>query len=278
MTEKIRNSRAATAASAAKSEVRNPLTTYWQRSQRPLQALFFLLPLIICYEVASVLTAVPGEPRLPKIVAESLLGDFFLQFGVTGTYLPPIIVMVVLIAMHFTHRDHIVFEPKLYGFMAVESVAMAIPLFVFMLVLFRDPALQQAASQFTASATDAASSTSGGGGRPWYTGLVHALGAGIYEEMLFRLIAISMLHLLLVDVLAIPEHIGATTAVILSALAFALYHFPSLHEIDVSRFLFYSIAGIYFAAVYVLRGYGIVAATHAAYDVLVIFFERLTHA
>ncbi len=266
-----------------KSKIHNPLTTYWQRSQRPLQSLLFLLPLIVCYEVASVLTAVPGEPRLPKIVAESWLGDFFMQFGVTGTYLPPIIVLVVLLSMHFTHRDRFEIEPRLYGFMALESIAMAIPLFVFMLVLFRDPALQQAAAKFTALATDTASSTStsGGGatsGGRWYTGLVHALGAGIYEEMLFRLIAISMLHLLLVDVLAIPEHIGATAAVVLSAVAFAMYHFPSLHEIDISRFLFYSIAGIYFAAVFVLRGFGIVAATHAAYDVLVIFFERLTHS
>ena len=255
------------------SPAANPLSTYWQRSQRPLQSLIFLLPLLIGYEVASVLTAVPGQPRLPKIVAESWLGDLFLQFGVTGTYMPLIIVVVVLLCMHLTHRDRLAFEPKLYFFMALESMAMAVPLFVFMLVLFRDPALQHTAARFTALAAAAPES-----GRPWYVGLVHALGAGIYEEMLFRLMAISMLHLLLVDVLAIPEHIGATAAVVLSALAFAFYHFPSLSQVDVGHFLFYSIAGIYFAAVFVLRGFGIVAATHAAYDVLVIIFERLTHS
>jgi len=252
-----------------KSKIENPLNTYWDRSQRPMQALIFLTPLLLVYEAASVVAVAQGQPRLPKILAESWLGRVFESFGVTGYYLPAIIVVVVLICMHVARRDAWSFEPRLYALMAVEAVLLAVPLFVFMLVLFRAPSLQEAMA-----------AAPGIGGLD-QTRLIHTIGAGIYEEMLFRLIAIALLHLVLVDVLALPEHVGASAAVILSALAFAAYHFESIPAIreHVGRFLFFTLAGIYLAAVYLLRGYGIVAVTHTMYDVYVLALERMqSHA
>jgi len=51
-----------------------------------------------------------------------------------------------------------------------------------------------------------------------------------------------------------------------------MYHFESVSTIELGRFLFYTLAGMYFAAVYVLRGFGIVAIAHTMYDVLVTLF------
>jgi membrane protease YdiL (CAAX protease family) len=107
----------------------------------------------------------------------------------------------------------------------------------------------------------------------WQAGVVFSLGAGIYEELLFRLIAIALLHGLLVDVLAMPQQYGAPTVVVLSAIAFALYHFDQFSAMqwtpaDWGRFAFYTLAGVYFAAIYMLRGFGIVAGAHAVYDIL----------
>ena len=242
-----------------KSEIRN-LSSYWERTHWPLQSLYFLLPLLILYELGVVLWAGPYD-----ISARRLLRAFFELFGGTGYYLPGLAVVVVLLCWHIARRDPWKPELKLYGLMWLESIALAAPLFVFMAVLFREPA-------------QPAIALSNGGPAElngWRAGLVFSIGAGIYEELLFRLIAIALLHLLLVDVLSLPTQYGAVGAVALSAVAFAMYHFSDGNPFDWGRFAFYTAAGLYFAAVYVLRGFGIVAAVHAIYDVAVIVTMQL---
>jgi membrane protease YdiL (CAAX protease family) len=100
--------------------------------------------------------------------------------------------------------------------------------------------------------------------------MVFGIGAGIYEELVFRLIMIALLHLILVDVLALPEGIGQAGAIGVSSLAFALYHFPSWGEIRVTLFLIYAFAGVYLAGIYLVRGIGIAAGAHAVYDIFVV--------
>jgi hypothetical protein len=234
------------------------VNSYWSRSQRPLQALIFLLPLIVVYEVGMAIYADASQPAR-HIFARSLLRDFFEIFGATGYYLPGLIVVVVLLAMHFARGDPFRLEPRLYWLMATESAAAALPLFVFMLVLFRQPA---PAAVTLGSLLD--NST-------WQEAMLSAIGAGIYEELLFRLIGIALLHMLFVDVLSLPHRWGAMLSIGLSAVAFALYHFsdPKTNPFDWGKCLFYVAAGVYLAGVYVVRGFGIVAGTHAIYDVLV---------
>lgn len=264
--------------------------SYWQRTHWPLQSLYFLLPLLVAYEVGVVMYAGSYD-----ISARRLLRMLFEWADVTGYYLPGIAVVVMLLCWHMVRKDPWRPEPQLYILMWIESIALALPLFVFMIVLFRQPALPAAAPpdpQSPAAARlmhvadhgptaqpshphAAVSLSQGEQGNlsnvnDWRAGLVFSVGAGIYEELLFRLIAIALLHLLLVDVLGLPDHYGAVGAIGLSAVAFAMYHFSPTNPFDWGKFLFYSAAGIYFAAVYVLRGFGIVAATHALYDILLV--------
>ncbi|MDX1565132.1 MAG: CPBP family intramembrane glutamic endopeptidase, partial [Phycisphaeraceae bacterium] len=111
--------------------------------------------------------------------------------------------------------------------------------------------------------------------------VLYYFGVGIYEELVFRLLAIAVLHGVLVDLIHMPEKTGAVTAVLVSAVIFALaHHRPSsgsmLDFIQSGRFVFCLLAGVYLAAVYLLRGFGIVAATHAFYDVTTLFVPRLS--
>lgn len=253
------------------SAARPAIDTYWERTQWPLQSLLFLLPLLILYEVGAVYYASNAD-RLPPIVAERLLDQWF---GVSGYYFPAIIVLVVLISWHVVRRDPWRIELPLYGIMAIESLVLALPLFVFALVIFREmptAAVIDPAHPLVATAPVFS----------WREELVFSIGAGIYEELLFRLIGIALLHMLLVDLLALPDAWGAVGSVFGSAVAFALYHFPPFwdaaafsHAFSAAKFAFYTFAGVYLAAVYVLRGFGIVAATHALYDVLVVMYPKL---
>jgi len=245
------------------AERKSPLEdvqSYPYRSRRPLPSMFFLLPLVVVYEAALPIygTNPTSLGVVRDIYAKRLLHQIFEYLGVTGVYLPGLIVLVVLLSWHVVSRDRWCFEPHVFGWMWVESLAMALPLFVLMLVLFGQPSTQWAFMQSTDPAVT------------WPALMVFSVGAGIYEELLFRLLAIALVHALLVDVLAMPPTVGASGAVAVSAIAFALYHFGPDNPFNLGRCVFYVAAGLYFALVYLFRGFGIVAGTHALYDMLVV--------
>ncbi len=241
--------------------------TYWERTQWPLQSLYFLLPLLIAYEIGTALWTAGTT-----ILAQSLLGRFFEMFGATGVYLPGLLVVVVLLVWHLQRKDPWQPEPKLLCGMLIETVFLTMPLLMLTLVLSREVAL---ALHALAPGVDDYS---------WKAQMVLSIGAGIYEELLFRLIGIALLHLLLVDFLALPSKVGGWGAVLITALAFALYHrFDSYNPMvwsnsDWSRFIFYTLSGVYFAGIYITRGFGIVVGVHALYDVVVFSLRHIDTA
>lgn len=253
---------------------------YWERAQWPLQGLYFLMPLLVLYELGTWWLAPEGSERLSPILAESLLGIGFEKLGVTGVYLPAVIVVVVLSCMHLVRRDPWRPEPKLYAVMWAEALAWSLPLFVFSMVLVRELSGSPDSLQAVADVLPNAAAINDG----WKDKLVFSVGAGIYEELLFRLIGIALLHMLFVDVLALPEKYGGGAAILLTALAFALYHFVkikpdtwvgySLEGVDWGRFAFFILAGVYLAMIYVIRGFGLVVGTHALYDVMVVWHNN----
>jgi hypothetical protein len=63
-------------------------------------------------------------------------------------------------------------------------------------------------------------------------------------------------------------------AVTLGALIFSAFHYigPYGDPLRLDSFVFRAIAGVAFSALYVVRGFGITAWTHALYDILVLVF------
>jgi membrane protease YdiL (CAAX protease family) len=100
--------------------------------------------------------------------------------------------------------------------------------------------------------------------------VVTFVGAGIYEELLFRLILYSAIQLLLQMLLA-PKMVAVSVAAVVSAAGFAAAHHigPYGEPFKETIFLFRFLAGMYFAALYQFRGFGIAVGAHACYDVLV---------
>ncbi|MEM7680914.1 MAG: CPBP family intramembrane glutamic endopeptidase [Planctomycetota bacterium] len=252
---------------ATRSKRRGPpaVTSYWDRTRWPLQSLYFLLPLLIAYQLGVVLLA-SGATRLPPIFAESLLSRFFDLFGVSGIHLPGLFVVVVLLAQHAVTRDPWEAEPRLYAGMAVESVLLAMPLLAFAALLSRygDPVAGLADAFASAPPNDPVADMA------WNQRIIIALGAGIYEELVFRLIAIALLHAVLHEGLRLSHKTATLGAVVLSSAAFAAYHFfgPN-NAFDAARATLYAVGGAYLAAVYILRGFGVVVGAHAVYDIIV---------
>ena len=221
-----------------------------------------------------------------RILAERVLRTFFDWFGVASVHLPAITVVVVLLGWHVARqRDPVRPQWRTMLGMLAESLVLVAPLFVMQLLTQRamhGPEPGGVVEAATAAGGEAwrwllaAAGPEGGGASDWASGLLLSIGAGVYEELVFRLMGIALLAVVFEDVLALPRGWSAVLAATGSSLAFAWYHFWGTGEpIDPTRFTFYTLAGLYFAGIYVLRGFGVVVAVHAFYDVLIVSAPRL---
>lgn len=232
---------------------------YWDVTHRPLQCLVFLLPMVIAYEAGIIMLhgSTPEYAR-PALAAKQILQWFFSLFGATGFYLPGLALLVVLFVIHLaSHQPWKVLPQPLLG-MAGESVLLAIPLLMLNHWL---PSL---------SAVTVSGSANGAPVTDGLDNLLLSVGAGLYEEMVFRLIIITLISIVLVDIARVRQVTGVALAVIVSSLLFAAHHYhPIGADVWSSReFAFRAAAGAYLAAVYVLRGFGLAVGCHVIYDVM----------
>ncbi|MEE9297118.1 MAG: CPBP family glutamic-type intramembrane protease [Phycisphaerae bacterium] len=213
----------------------------------------FLLPLIIFYEVASLFIDPGGMAAArDRVIAFRLLQIFFELFGVTGVLLPGFAVIAILLATHVASRQRWRVNTHGVAFMYIESLLWALPLV--------------ALNQFTnIAAADAPAQT-------WVANVALCVGAGIYEELVFRLALIGLIVIVGVDILRFPQSSTLIAAVLIAAGLFALHHHPPFggEPFDVFRFTFRSLAGVYLGAIFVVRGYGPAAGAHIGYNLLVI--------
>lgn len=246
--------------------------TYWDRSKQPLEILALVAPLVVIYEIGLVWALRAERGTITNRAHEGLLRLFdAVGIDIMVMALPAAAVIVVLVTWQFLSRMPWSLHLPTVGLMAIESAAAALPLAVFALVIARsDSAWASMAAVVPMNAP------SGAGAGPETLGLLGkislAIGAGIYEELIFRMALISLLHTLFVDAMRIGERWGIGIAIAISAALFAIYHplGAAGGGIDWSRATFFVGAGAYFGVLYVMRGFGIAVGAHAAYDLLAV--------
>ncbi len=99
---------------------------------------------------------------------------------------------------------------------------------------------------------------------------VISAGAGLHEELIFRVIGMGGLGFLLAGITG-PRR-AWVFALVLSSLIFSLAHHigPAGEVFTFAAFVYRALAGVFFALVYQLRGFAVAAWTHALYDVYVL--------
>ncbi|MBA7653539.1 hypothetical protein ES703_61393 [subsurface metagenome] len=230
----------------------------------------------------------------------------YLGFGSKFAWAAPAFaVMVILISQQLTSRKRWRLAFRDIWPMSVECVLLAVPLIVLSLLL-NSSARRQAdvnefvnstvQSRYMLSTNERAKSTVQSApdgktmvycrsavnyglqedtsvdnntlqGRSLLADIVTGIGAGIYEEMVFRLILISVLMILFQNTLGFERKSSIVISVLLSAGLFSVHHHISI-PFDWLEFSFRTVAGVYFAALFVIRGFGITAGTHAFYDII----------
>ncbi len=230
---------------------------YLDRTRRPIYSLYFLLPILILYELG-VMLAYPsfaGEPA-QEVMARYMLNWFMSLFGVTGVFLPGLIVVLVLLGWHLYRKDPWQVDRDVLVGMAAESVLLALPMLLFHALLAARAMLADTG---------------------WADAVLLSMSAGIYEELVFRLFLISLLTWFLAEVVGLKRPPASAVAVVVSSLIFALHHCQGFGGAEAFRwdyFIFRSAAGLYLAGVFVLRGFGIAVGCHTVYDIIVVTAAR----
>jgi membrane protease YdiL (CAAX protease family) len=229
--------------------------SYARQTHRPLVCLAFIAPMLLLFHAG---TAYYGSTLLAPQHVERMLR----YFGATTAYLPALLIVAVLILQHLARGDTWQLPPVVLAGVTLESLLWAVPLVV--MNLLADRLLPYAA-------------TAGEAPRLVQDILV-ALGAGIYEEFVFRLALISLAMALFVDLLALPKEAVAVCAVIVSAFLFSLYHFLGgvpegvlAWKLVVVR----TLAGVYLGGLFVGRGLAIAIGAHAFFNLFVVLARAL---
>lgn len=276
--------------------------SYLERTSRPFCSAVFMLPFIIFYEIGTILinTDVMRQSQI-RVVAFVLLQDFLQYLGFAGKFAwlaPPLVVLVILLSQQAVSRKSWQLFPADLWKMALESILLALPLLLFNMVLAnspRQPAQYSSVQPNTYNAviwvktnpaegicTLSASYSYSPNPKPGpLASIITGIGAGIYEELIFRLILISLLMIILSDVSGFSHTNAVIISIIVSAALFSTYHHIDFftgrqtEPFEMVRFLFRTLAGVYFASIFAARGFGITAGTHAFYDIIAVAINTL---
>lgn len=270
--------------------------SYLERTSRPIYAAAFLLPFIVIYELGTIFinTDLLAQSQV-RVVAFVWLRDFlhYLGFGDKMAFLaPPLAVIVLLLSLQVASGKKWRLEMLDLGPMWLESVVLAIPLIVLSIFL-NSSAMNRGAEYsglFDRGAAECSvqaevienyqrlpvSNESG-----LMADIVTGIGAGIYEELIFRLILICLLMIFFQDLLKFGHHHSILFSVVISAVLFSAHHhilfidgqFGQSLPFNWTEFFFRSVAGVYFAGLFALRGFGIAAGTHAFYDIIAVMLN-----
>jgi hypothetical protein len=235
----------------------NPLLRYAKESETAFASLIFLLPFVLFYEWGTwYFTFDPVEHTEQRIVAFSMLRDSLAELGATARWVAPASVVSVLLGLAIFRRENFRIGVLTLPGMTVESAALAVPLMLLSMLVARLPMLAN---------------------EPMGSAVVLSVGAGIYEELIFRLLGLTALHLVLVDFLDLRGSFASATAVLIGGVGFSLYHYWGPESFAAQTFVFRTAAGVYFGIVMLRRGFGVTVGCHAAYDLLVSALRSMPH-
>jgi hypothetical protein len=233
-------------------------SSYFPATRHPWPCTLFLLPLLLGYE-SGVLLLGGAHPETMRNGADNWMRFGLTALGLPFFWLPPLMLVVALVGWNFVRRgDRPGDTLSVLTGMSIESVGFALGLWGVSRALV--PLMH-------------------GLGVPLEIGegvdspvrqVVTYLGAGIYEEALFRLALYSGMVWLLRR-MDMPRPLAVLLAATASATLFSAAHHvgPYGQPYDNYLFLFRLAAGLYFALLYQYRGFGVAVGAHACYNLMV---------
>lgn len=239
---------------------------YWRAARQPRYSLLFALPLLLLYELLAFAlsgSVVNGVRNGADVLLKSV---FVVAGGRRGVLIFDLLLLAVGLTLVWRdyRRSGRVLKGRVFLGMVAEAVVYAL-MFGSIAALLTTVLLSggtHLAIQAGAAPATAMSRLS------LPTQIMVSLGAGLYEELLFRVLLVSGLA-------ALGRRLGwnrlasGVFATVVGALIFSAFHYigPYGDPWALGSFVFRAVAGVLFSALYLLRGFGVTAWTHALYDI-----------
>jgi hypothetical protein len=221
------------------------------------------LPLFLAYEIL-ILLVNQGSAEPVRVGADLWIKRVIAMVGGPGMFVVGLVAIGAGVAILVAERKRkLPWRPAWFGWMVVESTVYAV--LVAALVVNIVQGLFYAMVPESVIALQETARL--GLGRM----LALSLGAGLYEELLFRVILVGGLAWLLTRVVKRRNTAYAVAAVV-GALLFSTVHYIGAFgdPFTLPSFTFRFLFGLALNALYLARGFGIAAWTHALYDVMVV--------
>lgn len=232
---------------------------YFRESGTLLYSYLICLPLLLLYEILIQISQ-PGSEYLIRISVDAWFKTIFYAFGLNAlsfTLFTAAAVGVVILwkdrrrlkSVKISYFILMLAEALIYAVLLAVLISAFLQSILMLTAAFSPPLDELTRLQL----------------------LALSLGAGLYEELFFRVILVSALLWGFKKVFK-KNRTAYAFAVIIAALCFSAVHYVGEFgdPFYIGSFLFRFLFGLALNLIYVIRGFGMAAWTHAVYDVLVI--------
>ena len=237
------------------------LAAYSHATRTATYGFLAALPLLVLYEVG-VIVANTGRGQI-RVGADAWIKNALASLGVQGGLLLSAVVVVIGGVVFWMEREK---RPPIrasyFGWILVESLFYAVVLAY--IVSGMVGAIFGAVSLWPVAMAQMSTLS-----LPLQLAL--SIGAGLYEELVFRVLLVGGLFLGLRQVLK-DRKVAYAIAAVVGALIFSWVHYVGAYgdPFTMSSFTYRFLFGLALNGVFLLRGFAVAAWAHALYDVLVV--------
>lgn len=230
------------------------MSNYWRFSRSAYYSVVSALPLLVVYEILVIMT----QSRYWGIrnAADMWIRTFLMAFDLRAQHLTFVMIGIAfaLIPVAKTRSYGVKLKANFFLLMLAEA-------FTYSLVL---GGVLQSILRLSGLAA-------GGPGNGALQNFALSLGAGLFEEIIFRVLLLNLLFFIL-NYIFKNKVTTAVISVLAASFLFSLSHYigSMADSWELYSFMFRWIAGMIFTVLYFIRGFAITAYTHALYDIWVL--------
>jgi hypothetical protein len=240
---------------------------YFELTRKHSYALVFALPVLLAYEAGAWMMNGSSAAGL-RNGADVLLRTVLATGGIhsTAAFTGILALGAAVLIAGERRREKVPLRAEVFAGMAMESVLYAL---VFGTIVGTLTAWVLGGWRLQTGPAGPLGSV------PVGEALVLSLGAGFYEELLFRVLLVGGLIFVFKSA-GLGRTTGKVYAAVLAALLFSAFHYigPYAYPLELGSFIFRFLSGLALNALFITRGFGIAVWTHALYDIYVTVLGR----
>ncbi|MDZ7772519.1 MAG: CPBP family intramembrane glutamic endopeptidase [Balneolaceae bacterium] len=236
------------------------LSRYFRDTHTLLYSYLIALPLLLLYEILIVISQ-PNAAGAVRISVDVWIRTLFTWLGTGVLSITLILAALAGIVIVWRERDKLsTLRGGYFAGMLLESTVYAL-------------ALAMLISSLVGGVVQLLQDTAGVEALTTLQQVALSLGAGLYEELFFRVVLVGGLYFVARRLLD-KRWLAFALSVVTAALIFSGVHYVGAlgDTFTLGSFLFRFLFGLALNAIYLWRGFGVAAWTHAIYDIMVVAF------